>query len=152
MTSEIVQLITSFLGSLGFAFIFNTRKKALIPSALGGVVCWGVYLLGSLYFDGQYIPSLFAAAAVALYAEIAARVLKLPATIVFISAIIPLIPGSSLYYTMSYAVSGDLEMFGRHGMETIYYILGITSGISFVWSMWYMVQKIYRIYIKKAEV
>ncbi len=152
MNIHIIQLITSFVGSLGFALVFNLRKNILAAASLGGAVCWAMYLLTDALFDGIFIPSFFAAASAALYAELAARVLKLPATVVFISAIIPLIPGSSLYYTMSYAVSGDFQLFSEYGMKTLYCILGITSGISFVWSLWYMVQKIYLLYIKKIDV
>lgn len=151
MSVELVQLITAFLGSLGFALIFNLGKKYVVPGSAGGLLCWGAYLLVDFVSAGVFFSSFVASAVAALYAEVAARFLKVPATVIFVSAIIPLIPGSSLFYTMSYAVSGDAHLFGVYGMNTVNYILGITCGISLVWSTWYMVTKIYRIYIKKYE-
>ena len=151
MRIELIQLITAFLGSLGFALIFNLGKKHIVPGSIGGILCWGAYLLIDFASSGVFFSSLVASAVAALYAEIAARFLKVPATVIFVSAIIPLIPGSSLFYTMSYAVSGDAHLFGEYGMNTLNYILGITCGISLVWSMWYMITKIYRIYITKCE-
>lgn len=144
MSIEIIQLITAFLGSLGFALLFNLDKKCIIPASVGGLICWGTYIVIDIFSTGVFLPSLVSAAIAALYAEIAARFLKVPATVIFVSAIIPLIPGSSLFYTMSYAVSGDAALFRSYGMDTVNFVLGITSGISIVWSTWYMVQKILR--------
>ncbi|MBR3933544.1 MAG: threonine/serine exporter family protein [Clostridia bacterium] len=151
MSLEVIQLVTSFFGSLGFALIFNLGKKYIIPASVGGVFCWAAYLITAEFSSGVFLPSLVASATAALYAEIAARFLKVPATVIFVSAIIPLIPGSSLFYTMSSAVSGDAELFAMYGMNTLNYVLGITCGISLVWSMWYMINKIYLIYIKKEN-
>ena len=151
MKLVIIQLITSFLGSLGFALVFNLRKKYVFPASVGGVLCWGAYLLTLLSSHGVFLPTLVAAAVAALYAEIFARFLKVPATVIFVPAIIPLIPGSSLFYTMSHIVSGEFELFQKFGMETILFVLGITSGISIVWSLWYMFQKIYNILFKAKD-
>lgn len=151
MSPEIIQLITSFFGSLGFAIIFNLRKKYLLCASIGGVACWGAYLLVCLLTDGVYVPTLVASAVAALYAEVFARVLKVPATILFVSAIIPLIPGSSLFYTMSSVVSGDMAQFSVVGSRTLYYVLGITSGLSIVWSAWYMLQKLISNVLKNKE-
>ena len=141
MKTEIVQIITSFFGSLGFALIFNLRKRHLVYASIGGIACWVAYLLTCNFSDGVYVPTVIASAVAALYAEIFARILKVPATVIFVSAIVPLIPGSSLFYTMSSAVLGDMQQFRVVGERTLFYVLGITSGISIVWSSWYMLQK-----------
>lgn len=151
MKLAIIQLITSFLGSLGFAVIFNLRKKYIISASIGGFVCWGAYLLTGLFADGVFLPTLVASAAATLYAELLARFLKVPAIVIFVSAIIPLIPGSSLFYTMSNIVSGEIALFKEYGIETILFVLGITSGISIIWSLWYMLQKIYNVVVKSKS-
>lgn len=148
MKPEIIQLITSFLGSLGFAVIFNLKKRHLFLGSLGGVFCWGAYLITEYFYSGVFLPTLVASAVAAAYAEIFARIIKAPATVIFVSAIIPLIPGSSLFYTMSNIVSGEIALFKSYGIRTILYVLGITSGISMVWSAWYMFRKIYNIMLK----
>lgn len=142
MKTIVIQLITALLGSVGFAMIFNLNKKYMPFAALGGLICWSMYLITENFSAGVFIPSVIASASAALYAEIMARVLKVPATVIFVSAIIPLIPGSTLFYTMRHAVSGDMQLFSEYGIRTLLYVLGITSGISCVWSMGYMIQKI----------
>lgn len=150
MNPQLIQLITSFLGSLGFAIIFNLQKKHLLVASTGGVLCWASYLLTGTFLNGVFIPTLVASAVAALYAEVFARIVKAPATVIFVSVIIPLIPGSSLFYTMSNIVSGEIVLFKKYGIETILFVLGITSGISIVWSAWYMFQKIYNIIFKTS--
>ena len=61
-----------------------------------------------------------------------AKVLKTPATLFVIPAIIPLVPGGSLFYTMSCAVHGDLENARLYGTRTGECALAIAAGISIV--------------------
>ena len=128
----LVQLITALLGSLGFALIFNERKQLMLPACLGGLGSWAVYLavrsLGGGLFFAVFMASIFAA----LYSEIMARGMKLPATVIFIPAAIPLVPGGSLYYTMQAAVYGSETMIKYRGSETLHWALAIALGMSLV--------------------
>ena len=40
---EMIQLLVSFTGSLGFAVLFNIHGKKLWFAALGGCLSWAVY-------------------------------------------------------------------------------------------------------------
>ena len=71
-----------------------------------------------------------------------ARVEKAPATVFYIPALIPLVPGGSLYYAMSYAVRSDWDMVGRYGSATFYCALGIACGMSIVLAMEYTINKL----------
>ncbi len=132
MNETILQLITAFIGSLGFAMIFNVRRKFWIPGSLGGLCSWGIYLFCEAWTGTIFMPCLIASAFAAFYAEILARLLKAPATIFFIPSVVPLIPGSTLYYTMSSAVRNDWVSFDHYGFLTIQYALSIAIGISLV--------------------
>ena len=83
----------------------------------------------------------------AIYAEIMARVRKCPAIGFLVLALLPLIPGSSLYYTMNYAVRGDMAMFASKGMSTIVLAGLMAAGVLLVstsvrmWLVWKMEHK-----------
>lgn len=129
----LLQLITAFLGSIGFSLLFGMRGKHLVPASLGGVLVWGLYLLLSvLIHDGGFMACLISAAAAVLYAELLAHLRKCPATIFVIPAILPLVPGSGLYYTMANAVRGNIAEAKLYGSQTITSALAIAAGISFV--------------------
>ena len=52
---EIIQLIVSFTGSLGFAALFNIHGKKLWFAALGGCLSWAVYLAVEFVTPSPYV-------------------------------------------------------------------------------------------------
>ena len=100
MRDIVIQLVTAFAGSLGFALLFHVRREKLLLASLGGLLAWGVYLLMGLATDQDVVRYFVASVALAVYAESLARVVKCPATLFIVTASIPLIPGGSLYHTM----------------------------------------------------
>lgn len=135
MYNAVIQLVTAFIGALGFALLFNVRRELLFASAFGGFLVWGVYLLAEQWLGGIFVSSVAAAAAATVYAEVLARVKRTPAVVFSIPALIPLVPGGSLYYTMSYAVRSEWDLVSLYGSNTFYCALGIASGMSIVLSI-----------------
>ena len=113
-----VQLVTAFLGSMGFALVFHIRREKLVLASLGGLLSWGIYLALSGWTEQDVPRFLAATAAAAIYAEIMARVLKAPATGFLIVGILPFVPGGGIYYTMEYCLSGDTQQFLSTGIHT----------------------------------
>lgn len=127
-----IQIITAFLGSLGFSMVFNSDKKHLFVQSMGGAVSWSIYLI-AVFFGASETIGYFVAAVVAnLYAEVFARIKKTPATVILISALIPLIPGGSLYYTMRYGINEGWQSFFERGETTFGLALAIALGIILV--------------------
>ena len=135
--------MTAGLGALGFSLIFNVRRELLPAAAFGGLLDWGVYMMAEWFLgNGVFLPSVVAAAFASIYAEAMARVEKTPATVFYIPALIPLIPGGSLYYTMSYAVLGQWDQVQSYGASTAYCALGIAVGMSLVLSVEFTFRKL----------
>ena len=93
MIAQAVQILSSFIGALGFSILFNMRGKKLFFAGLGGFVSWTVYLVLASMTTSTFLPNLAASMAATIYAEVLARLSKSPATIFLIGAIIPLVPG-----------------------------------------------------------
>ena len=138
----ITQLITAFLGSMGFAILYGLGKRYIPYASAGGFLCWGVYLLLENQGFDVFVSSLIATICVALYGEICARALKAPAVIFFIPSVIPLIPGRTLYYTVSSIVGNDTVNAAMYATVTAQYALAISSGIGIVISAFVTVSKI----------
>ncbi len=132
MRETVIQLLSAFVGALGFALIFGMRRRYLFAASLGALLGWGVYLLADWLLGNTFLPSLAAAAFALSYSEIMAKVLKTPATLFVIPGIIPLVPGGSLFYAMSYAVHRDMENARYYGARTLETALAIAAGISIV--------------------
>ena len=75
-----LQLTMAFIGSWGFAMLLRLRKTLWGLASLGGVVCWGGYLLVMYFSGGQiFISGLAASALAAVYADILATRKRAPA-------------------------------------------------------------------------
>ncbi len=128
----VIQLVAALVGSLGFALIFNAGKKTLFPSIVGGMLGWAVYLLFEYLNVGVFVATIVAAAFCQIYSEVFARILKAPTTVIYIPAIVPLVPGGALYNTMYNAAINDWENFRYYGATTLKVAFGIAVGASFV--------------------
>lgn len=152
MKNVILQLVMAFVGSLGFAMLFRLRRVLWISASLGGVFCWGGYLLVMYFSDGQIFTSGLAAAALAaVYAELLAARKRAPAPLFLIPSVVPLIPGSTLYYTMSAAVQGNTEEVSHYGSLTLQYALSIAGGICIAWTLLSIFRRYYVLQTNKGK-
>ena len=142
-----IQIISAFVGSIGFAIFFKMKGKQIPFAGLGGAVTWAVYLAVQTQFEGYFVPYLVASIFVALYAEVMARINRAPAWIFITSAAVPLIPGGSLYYTMAGLVNGDQELFMTSGRTALIIALAISLG--FVLEA--IIARYYRMFKNKIE-
>lgn len=142
MKDMILQLAMAFIGSLGFSMLFHLRRSLWITASMGGLFCWGCYLL-VLDLTGQiFVSGFMASAFAAVYAEVLAFIKRAPTTLFVIPAVVPLIPGSTLYYTMNAVVNGKTDGISHYGSLTVQYALSIAAGISVVWTVWSVLRKI----------
>ena len=114
----LIQALAAFVSCVGFGILFNVHGPGGLLCALGGTLTWLVYLLtlrlGGGDLAGYFFGTLFAS----LYAEAMARIRKFPAIAYLVISIFPLIPGAGAYYTMNYAVQGQMDKFASQGMHT----------------------------------
>ncbi|MBE6828043.1 MAG: threonine/serine exporter [Ruminococcaceae bacterium] len=126
----LIQIVTAFFGSMGFSLMYNTRRTKMLISAFGGAIGWSVFILMTHFLSGMDFLAYFVASmAVTVYAEIFARIKKTPTTSFLVTGIIPMIPGSSLYYTMSYAFKNEMDEFFSTGIYTLKAALSLAIGI-----------------------
>lgn len=110
--------IATFIGCAGFSIQFNIHGPGGLLCDLGGMIAWAVYYLSVRWGASEIIGYFLAAVFSAAYSEIMARIRKYPAISYLVVSIFPLIPGAGVYYTMNYAVKGQMDAFARQGMFT----------------------------------
>ena len=134
--------IACFIGCMGFCIIFNIHTSGTALCALGGTLTWLVYTLSLRLGSGELMAFFWGTLVAAAYAETMARVRKFPAISYLVIAIFPLIPGAGVYYTMNYAVQGNMEMFINKGMHTaaeagiMAVAILLVSTIFRLWNIW----------------
>ena len=107
-----------------------------------GFLGWLLFIICRECWGGVFFPTLAAAFGIDLYAEILARSCRSTSTSFFVTSVIPLIPGSTLYYCMRSVVEGDLHQAWNYGRDTFLYALGIAAGMSIAWAICDFLRKI----------
>lgn len=119
MMPYIIQTLMGAVGSVGFAVLFNTRGKRLVFFFLGGALAWAVYLLCVHNGANMFVGLLFATLTAGLSSEVLARIIHAPVLISLVPMLIPLIPGSDLYYCMDALIRGEKDLFLTRGTAAV---------------------------------
>lgn len=128
----IEQTIIAIFASLGFGVIFNIRGRKLIFAALGGGLSWFCYLFLEKINVSTIFSMFICSIIFSIYSEICARFLKTPVTTLIICALIPLVPGSGMYYTMNETIRGNIHGAVELGLNTLYSAGCLALGVIFV--------------------
>ena len=113
-----VQCLFAALGCVGFSILFNIHGPGVILCTIGGGLSWLVYRVAGELGCGDIVCYFWSALFASVYSETLARLRKYPAISYLVVSIFPLIPGAGVYYTMTYAVLGQMDQFARQGMHT----------------------------------
>lgn len=117
----------AFMGCLGFCLLYNVRGIGSILCCLGGALGWAVYMpVMWLTGNNVFISNLAASVAVAIYAEIMARLRKCPSISYLVVSYFPLVPGFTVYQAVDYGIRGESQLF----LETLIRTFGVSGCIA----------------------
>ena len=116
--SVLAQCLFACIGCFGFSILFNIHGPGGILCTIGGIACWVVFWLSQRLGFSEILSYFWASLFASLYSEIMARIRKYPAISYLLVSAFPLIPGAGVYYTMNFAVRGEMDMFAYRGMNT----------------------------------
>lgn len=105
--SIIVQLVTCGVASMGFALMFKASVLHSVYAGIGGLFNCGCFLLVQHFHGNNFTAVMAGAAFVAAYAYAMSRFHRAPSTIFLTTAIMPVIPGATLFYMMHGVVQAD---------------------------------------------
>ena len=101
----------AFVASVAFGLVYNIHGAGILICGLGGALGWLVYLAVQMLPAGDMLAAFTAAAAIAVFSECMARLRRCPVTGYLQVALLPLVPGSGIYYAMRYYVAGETDLF-----------------------------------------
>ncbi|MFQ3547347.1 MAG: threonine/serine exporter family protein [Termitinemataceae bacterium] len=123
-------ILWAFFASGSFGIIFNVRGKDIPLAASGGGLGWFVYSLVSNFGPNEGVSYFLSAIAIALFAEIVAAFSRRPATTYLVCALIPLVPGGGMYYTLAESLKGDLQGTLLIGFNTLTIAGALAAGVA----------------------
>ena len=130
--SELLQILAAAVSTLCFGVAFHLRGKKLFSVAFGGCLGWVLFLLLGFFIESEVARYFIVSILVSLYGELMARLLKAPTTIYSVVCLVPFVPGSSLYYTMTSAFSGDMVGLFHNGSNTLKLAASLSFGVVIV--------------------
>lgn len=117
--SILVRSLLIGLTGIGSCLLLNTHGPGILLACLAAVVGSAVNLsLGAVGMN-IFVCSLAAGAAISLYAETMARIRKCPAASYLVVAMYPLVPGSVLFRSLSYALQGNSILFLSTALQAV---------------------------------
>lgn len=138
----LVQCLCCLVSGIGFSILFNIHGPGGLLCVLGAILTWITYAL-YVQHGGNVVAACFWGSIVAgAYSESMARIRKYPAISYLVVSVFPLIPGAGVYYTMNYAMQGQMDLFASKGMETAAIAGLMAVGILLVstsvrmWTVW----------------
>lgn len=144
MLNLLYQFLIAALDTLCFAIFFKAPKRALVSCSIVAGIAWATYYIISLDSKASYVTAVFLGTLVGgILAEIFARIKKMPVTIFLIPAIIPLVPGAGMYYTMLYTIENKHKLMLSYGYETLLTAGTIAVGIivsSSIFGVWKVIK------------
>ena len=125
----LVMIISAVIGTLGFNLMFKVNPKHIPAATAGGLLSCGVYIFFNITGANLFVSNFIAMLIAAIVCEIFARIFKAPTAIFLLPSTIPLVPGGSLYYTMSNIIFENYEVASVYGKSTLMTGLGIAAGM-----------------------
>lgn len=117
------------IATSSFAVLFGLHIADAILAAAGAGLGWAV--LQNAPSAGSMAFQIFLAAfAAGIYSEIVGALRKRPATSYMIVSIIPLVPGSGMFYMMVASLEGDSARSVEVGLSTLMAAFSIALGLA----------------------
>ena len=133
MVDILSHVVCSFLGTIGFAILFNIPSKYYLSAGLTGVAGWMMYMLLTAGFSvSSAMATFWGTCVVVLISRMLTVRMRCPITIFLIAGIIPLVPGASVYFTAYHLMTGELSAAVSDGMNAVKLAFAIVLGIVFV--------------------
>ncbi|MEW9121288.1 MAG: threonine/serine exporter family protein [Thermotaleaceae bacterium] len=130
------QFLYAALSIIGFSVLFNIPSNAILKTAFSGALGWFTYAYMHIQLNQSLVIASFVAACmVAFISEIFARRFKEAVTVFIIPGILPLVPGSGMYYTMLAIIEKDFSKAALIGSETFFVAGSIAAAIFIIASI-----------------
>ena len=129
MMPFVIKIIAGVISTVGFAIIFRLKPSHWVFAAVDGLVACVCYFAFTELIGGVFWPNALAALLTAFLAEIFARICKAPSTVFLLPGCIALVPGGTLYYTMSNFLSENYSAASQYLLVTVEVGVAIGGGI-----------------------
>ncbi len=118
------------LATFGFATLFGLGIRDLLLVAAGAALGWAVSVPVANVTGSVSLGAFAASAVIGFWGEAMSAITKRPATVYTVCAILPLVPGGGMYYTMLETINGAIWSSFEIGLQTMKTAGAIAAGLA----------------------
>lgn len=104
----IIQPVLAFFACTGYALICNAPRKEVLFCGMNGLIGWLVYLLVYHNYQHPVMATVVATMVVTAVARYLSYYREAPSILYHIPGVLPLVPGSAVYHTITSGLSGQI--------------------------------------------
>lgn len=128
MQTLLVGVVGAFGGTFSYTYLLNAPRQTAIPASLIAVAGYVIYLLLDASACSVIFSYFLATVVISALCEVAARVMRLPATTFLLSALVPLVPGYTFYSAMLALVEDNGMVAASEGLKAVQIVAAIAVG------------------------
>lgn len=128
------QTVAAFFATVAFGILFSAPIKQYLPCGICGAVSWLVYYAFA-ESAGVVYATFLATVAIVLLSRFMAILRKCPVTVFLVCGIIPLVPGSAIYYTAYHFFMDNMSMAAHYGLLTFKLASAIVLGMIVIFAI-----------------
>jgi uncharacterized membrane protein YjjB (DUF3815 family) len=129
LQSCLVQFVLCFAGTASACILFNVPRNTVILCGTIGVLGWFTAIIGQANGFNEVASVFVASLLVAVAAEVAARVMRIPAFCFTVPGVIPLVPGVAAYNAMLAFVTEQHQVGTEHTVHMLLVAAAIAAGL-----------------------
>ena len=145
MTDFILSTILALLSSVGFSIIANVPKRALLGAGITGVCSWMVYYVLDSVHHSIVLPNFMASLVVGMLGFFLARRFRVPVTMIYVGALISLVPGGMAFSTLQKLSENNLTAVLKRLFNTgsVAMSLALGIGVANIFNGWLYQKKMW---------
>ena len=127
--SFIISMISATVASIAFSVVIRVNRKYLTHAAILATVTYFIYYTAIFFGASVFLAALISTSVAAILSETLARLVCAPTIVFMLPAVIPTVPGGSLYCAMRDLLSKNPDGASEHFLTALKIGLGIAGGI-----------------------
>lgn len=127
----IAELFLSFFAIYSFSIMFHAPRSQYVYCGLCGSLTWGLYLLFGYLNLGNVLSALFSTFFLTALTRILSIQKKTPVTVYLTTGVLPLVPGTGIYYTAYFLIMDNRAGAASTGVDAFKRAAAIALGIIF---------------------
>ncbi|HHY81856.1 MAG TPA: threonine/serine exporter [Clostridiales bacterium] len=125
-------VLFSSVAAISYGIIFNVQKRNLLLAGINGGLGYLLYAVTAANGFESHVGMFIASLAISIFAEVFARLRKAPASIFLAVALIPLVPGGTMFQFALNLLEGNNDLALVYGIKTTLEAGALAIGIIIV--------------------